>query len=93
MNDTDEIKCPVCREHTDEEADQAVGVVLSGAKAVLTGDVSVVSDVTKVLTTYDGHIAITLYASLLAETANAFRMDPLEVLDDLRAQHNAKKQA
>lgn len=61
-SDSRRIGCPVCSEHTTEEALQSQGVVLTGVEALLNKDDALIRDVSAMMTDYDAHTAVSLLA-------------------------------
>jgi len=73
--------CPVCAEHSEEERLESCLLTLNGAEAILKGDSATVKDIFQIITPYDGHTAITLYASMLLDMCEAFGADAEMTLD------------
>lgn len=94
MSDHDRPLCPVCLKHSQRDALEAEGLIISGIKAFLDMDVESTQLVYEQLTGWHAHVAISLYALLVADMAEAFHTDVDETLDEWRSRiHDSLAQA
>jgi hypothetical protein len=82
--------CPVCEDHSKADADAAMAIVISGARAILTHDPETVETLFPTLTGYDAHIAISLYAIMLTDYCSVVGGDPIATLDYYRENLHAQ---
>lgn len=79
-----DVQCPVCRQHNEQEALESELVFFTGVESILKQDTALVEQTYEGLTKYDAHTAITLYAILLADTAYFMGQDALTIIQDAR---------
>lgn len=85
---SDEIVCPVCKDHTQLEAFESQGLVLSGVRATFDRDVPLIKQIADELGPYEAHVAITMFALLMANVCDEYGDDPYRVLGEMQAYVN-----
>lgn len=83
-HDEDDTHCQVCKEHSVAENLAAQGLVVSGIKALFSGDMETGDSLYKILTPYDGHVAIGFAAALLNDICVMTGVEPDTFLDAYR---------
>jgi hypothetical protein len=81
-----QVTCPVCREQTDTDCFESMGVVLSAAKALVRGDKELIVAAMEGSVEYDFHVAVTMYVDVLAVLAEYACVDFEDLLADQRRQ-------
>lgn len=90
MSDSSEPKCPLCKGHTRREALESQGVVLSAVEAFIKRDDKAILAIDSIMSSYDTHCAISLYALAYMEIAGAIGVDPMDMIAKERNHINAK---
>ena len=76
--------CPVCSQHTDNEQNEAEGLVLTGVKSILEGESETVNLLQEQLGPFEAHTAISMMAGCIVLFCNILHADPLQLLQTLR---------
>ena len=84
----EEITCPVCSDHSQEDATTSEGIVLTGVKAIVNGDTETIELLQSTLTLFDAHTAISILADIFIDIAEIFSADVNAILDHFRKQLN-----
>lgn len=84
QDDDDSVHCPVCQTHTVADNLAAQGLVISGLKALFSGDMETVGSLYEILTPYDAHTAIGFAAALLNDICVMTGLDVDTFLDGYR---------
>lgn len=87
---SNEPACPVCKNHTAEEAVTSQGVIITGIEAIMNRDDKTIEMVYESLSTYDAHVAITLLAQTLADICEMAGASMEQVLLQYRQDLNAE---
>lgn len=87
--DMEDVNCPVCKEHTVLDSMGAQGMVVTAAKALLSGDDPVILAVAAASDEFTFHVAVTMYLDVLDQYSYLSGVTVDELLDDLRDQLNA----
>lgn len=89
MNDSDDrtnVSCPVCKTHNRDDAIGAQGMILTAAKALISGDSSTITAAATVSDRYAFHLAVTMYVDLLDQYGLLTGQTVDQMLDDMRGQ-------
>ena len=86
--DEEDIPCPACRKHGREGAREAMGMILTAAEGLLTGNDEQVMATYEASTPYDFHYAVTMYVEALSMTAQLLGIELEDWLADQRRQLN-----
>lgn len=93
MSEETQPRCPVCKDHSADENVGARGAVTSGAIALLEQDFDKMRDLHSVLTPYDAHMAITLYALAVYDMCAMLGGGVKEAIKALQIQQEGVREA